>query len=582
MQGMSLQTKFLLGTVGLVVLLGLAVIFAVQTILSQKLKAEVQKRGLSIARDIGRQSVDPILTENTVDLRLLVADFKSREKDIAYIFILNPQGEVLAHTFEAGFPLDLKEVNRVRSGETYRIQPLVTERGPILDIAVAVLNSGAGIAHVGISAESVEKGVADIIHLIIGIIIAVSAMGSGAAIYLAIKFTEPIVELAEVAKEVGGGGLKRKVHVRTKDEIGKLATAFNRMIEDLHRTTLSFRSVVQSSHDAIILADSDGNIILWNKGAQTIFGYEEKEVLGKPLALLMPERYRAAHQKEMERSRSAGDYRLVGSRAELHGLRKDGSQFPLEISLATWKTEDQTFFGGIIRDTTERKQAEKIQREFSRCSLRLQEEERRAIARELHDGVNQILSAARFHLSTVERAETPPRGKYLKEIENIRALLDEAIQEIRRISRRLRPSVLDDLGLVPAVRSFCTKFSKRTSIDVVLDCSRFSQPLSLDLETTLYRIIQEALHNVEEHAQTADVEIRLWQKDAFVFAEITDSGRGFDVVSTLRTSRGTGVCNMRERAAMMGGSLTLDSALDQGTKISIEIPLHLEEDCTNG
>ena len=577
-----MQTKFLLGTVGLVVLLGLAVIFAVQTILSQKLKAEVQKRGLSIARDIGRQSVDPILTENTVDLRLLVADFKSREKDIAYIFILNPQGEVLAHTFEAGFPLDLKEVNRVRSGETYRIQPLVTERGPILDVAVAVLNGGAGIAHVGISAESVEKGVADIIHLIIGIIIAVSAMGSGAAIYLAIKFTEPIVELAEVAKEVGGGGLKRKVHVRTKDEIGKLATAFNRMIEDLHRTTLSFRSVVQSSHDAIILADSDGNIILWNKGAQTIFGYEEKEVLGKPLALLMPERYRAAHQKEMERSRSAGDYRLVGSRAELHGLRKDGSQFPLEISLATWKTEDQTFFGGIIRDTTERKQAEKIQREFSRCSLRLQEEERRAIARELHDGVNQILSAARFHLSTVERAETPPRGKYLKEIENIRALLDEAIQEIRRISRRLRPSVLDDLGLVPAVRSFCTKFSKRTSIDVVLDCSRFSQPLSLDLETTLYRIIQEALHNVEEHAQTADVEIRLWQKDAFVFAEITDSGRGFDVVSTLRTSRGTGVCNMRERAAMMGGSLTLDSALDQGTKISIEIPLHLEEDCTNG
>ncbi len=126
--------------------------------------------------------------------------------------------------------------------------------------------------------------------------------------------------------------------------------------EVFERTKLA--AIVLSSQDAIVSADGNGIIISWNKGAQHLFGYEEAEALGKPLQLLMPERYRNAHHKGMERLLSTGESRVIGKPVELHGLRKDGSEFPLELSLSTWRVDQRTFFSAIIRNTTERKRAE--------------------------------------------------------------------------------------------------------------------------------------------------------------------------------------------------------------------------------
>ncbi len=123
-----------------------------------------------------------------------------------------------------------------------------------------------------------------------------------------------------------------------------------------------FRSVVESAQDAIVLSDGRGKIISWNRGARKMFGYEEKEVLGQPLSILMPERYREVHQKEMERTISKGEFRYAGKTIELHGLKKDGSDLPLEISCNTWSTEDGRFYCGIIRDITERKRAQEATR----------------------------------------------------------------------------------------------------------------------------------------------------------------------------------------------------------------------------
>ncbi len=140
-------------------------------------------------------------------------------------------------------------------------------------------------------------------------------------------------------------------------------TEQKQMEKTLRESEMRFRSVVQSAIDAIILANSDGNVISWNRGAQTIFGHEEKEVLGKSLTILMPERYRAAHLRGLERVRSTGESSYLGKISELHGLRKDGSEFPLELSRAAWKAGDEMFYGGIIRDITERKSSEEALRE---------------------------------------------------------------------------------------------------------------------------------------------------------------------------------------------------------------------------
>lgn len=128
---------------------------------------------------------------------------------------------------------------------------------------------------------------------------------------------------------------------------------------DTHDVLQSFATVlVETAPDAIVLADSRGIIILWNNAAQTLFGYAEQEMVGQPLTCLMPARYRDAHQKGLARVRSSGHSRLAGKAVELHGLRKEGTEFPLELSLGTWQSNGRVYFSGIIRDITERKRAE--------------------------------------------------------------------------------------------------------------------------------------------------------------------------------------------------------------------------------
>ncbi len=142
----------------------------------------------------------------------------------------------------------------------------------------------------------------------------------------------------------------------------------------LERSEKRFRSVVQAASDAIISTDSSGNIISWNRGAQAIFGYSEEEVLGKLLIILMPERYRDDYLRNLVQARSIRESKNIGRTFESHGLRKDGSEFPLELSIASWRTEEGIFYTGIVRDITERKQAEEaLHRARDELELRVQE-----------------------------------------------------------------------------------------------------------------------------------------------------------------------------------------------------------------
>src|ERR1700693_1645463 len=155
--------------------------------------------------------------------------------------------------------------------------------------------------------------------------------------------------------------LEKRVRERTADlQESHLETIFTieKSKKALIESELKFRSLVESASEAIILANSSGEIIFWNKGAQMIFGYTEGEIMGKPLVVLLPERYRDGHQKSLKRLQETGDSRLKGKTVEMEGLRKEGEEFSLEISMATWKTEKERFYSGIIRDITVRKKAE--------------------------------------------------------------------------------------------------------------------------------------------------------------------------------------------------------------------------------
>jgi two-component system NtrC family sensor kinase len=183
---------------------------------------------------------------------------------------------------------------------------------------------------------------------------------------------QPLLDsfVAQAAAAIRNARLFAEIQERTTHLAHLNAELQNEIVERqraedaLRASEVRFRSLVQSANDAIVLADSQGRIIAWNQGAQNIFGYAEAEVLGQPLTFLMPARYLEVHRRGMERLQATGQPRLVGKTVEFHGLRKDGSEFPLEMSLAVWRAGDSTFSSGIIRDITERQQAmEQLQRQ---------------------------------------------------------------------------------------------------------------------------------------------------------------------------------------------------------------------------
>ena len=209
---------------------------------------------------------------------------------------------------------------------------------------------------------------------------------------------------------------------------------------------------------------------------------------------------------------------------------------------------------------------------FSRRTVQLQEEERRRVARELHDGVNQLLAVVGFGLESIEKKLLQRDARTLQEIDKTKHLLDEVIQEVRHISYNLRPSILDVLGLMAAVRSLCDEFANRTKIRVEMEPAIFPENIPKELEITVYRILQEALNNIEKHAEATLVKLHFVQENNHIAVIISDNGKGFDVFLREGESRGAGLNNMKERAALADGMLKLRSIPHSGTEVLLELP----------
>lgn len=239
MRAISLRTKFLAIIIGLILLLGLSVIFLVSSKLSEKLSTELNRRGLFITKSIAEACVAPLLNDNIFKLQMTLNGFERSGEDIEYVFVLDKKGRVLAHTFGERFPIDLKEVNPVSPEQPYNIQPLITEKGRMIDFAVPILNGEMGVVHLGISEEPIRKSIANTIMLILGTITAVLVLGCSVAFMITKVITKPISDLVQETEIVSSGNLEYTVPVSTKDEIGCLALTFNKMAEKLYKTTVS-------------------------------------------------------------------------------------------------------------------------------------------------------------------------------------------------------------------------------------------------------------------------------------------------------------------------------------------------------
>lgn len=209
-------------------------------------------------------------------------------------------------------------------------------------------------------------------------------------------------------------------------------------------------------------------------------------------------------------------------------------------------------------------------RQLSQRLMKVQEAERRHIARELHDQIGQELTALKLVLATGARGQTGTQPAYLEEA---MTLLDELMIRVRDLSLDLRPSILDDLGLLPALLWHFERYTAQTGVRVKLGHSGLERRFHSATETAAYRIIQEALTNVARHAEVAEVTVRVWVEEDRLGVQIEDQGKGFDPGAALASGASGGLRGMRERAGLMGGRLEIESSPGAGTRLIAELPL---------
>jgi PAS domain S-box-containing protein len=211
--------------------------------------------------------------------------------------------------------------------------------------------------------------------------------------------------------------------------ISSLNEARNRAEERLRESEARYRIVAESANDAIVSADSEGRIISWNGAAQRMFLFTEDEVFGQPLTMIIPERYRQAHEQGWERYRRTGIHHIMGRAVELHGLRKDGSEFPLELSLSSWETERGELLSAIIRDITERKRNEEALRAFSE-SLKKSDELKSALLASVSHDLRSPLTSMRAAADSLLDRELNLDQATLHELHLI---VGEGVSRLRRL-----------------------------------------------------------------------------------------------------------------------------------------------------
>jgi len=345
------------------------------------------------------------------------------------------------------------------------------------------------------------------------------------------------------------------------------------LFEQIRESEERYRELFENAKDAIYVHDLDGTYIKINRAAEELSGYSREEIVGHKFTEFVAEEHIHCVQESFCAKFGESDETSY----EVDVIAKDGRRVPVEVSSrAIYENGVLVGVQGMARDITERKLAQDALQMFSRQLIEAQEDERRRISRELHDQIGQILTAVKMNLYTVQQfCKASEAGSYVKD--NIEAV-DEALRLVRDLSVELRPSVLDDLGLVSALRWYADRYSRRTgvTVEVKIKLPDHNERFSRELETTCFRIAQEALTNITRHSRATQGQVRLAREGDSLVLTVKDNGVGFDIQSLHKRSPRVatlGLVSMQERAHAAGGTLKIDSAISKGTKITFTVPL---------
>jgi PAS domain S-box-containing protein len=361
-----------------------------------------------------------------------------------------------------------------------------------------------------------------------------------------------------------------------------------RYVEELRDAEARTRSIVDTAADGIVTFDEKGVIESANASAARLFDADSTTLIGQDAARFVPHLAQDTPRADgLNVVSSAENPDGMGVHRETVGRRADATTFPLELAVSEFGLGGTRMFTAIIRDVTERKRAEEERnqlyeqlaerehrlQELIRRLLLAQEEERRRVAYEVHDGVAQLAAAAQLHLEAFASHVRPRTPEARQELASVQAMVQQTVREVRRVIAGLRPTVLDDFGLAAAIRLEIEAL-RNEGWQITYDEALCSERLPSEVETALYRVAQEALRNVRKHAGSTRVHVSLRRQTHLVQLEVRDWGRGFGLnghVGRDRPGEHVGIPGMQERVALLGGRCIVRSKEGAGTRVMVEV-----------
>ena len=357
------------------------------------------------------------------------------------------------------------------------------------------------------------------------------------------ELREPDAQLLDTMRAIGS-------------QVGQFV-ARRRAEEDVRARESRLRAMLESALDAVVTMDDRGRVLDWNHAAETTFGYSADEAVGADMGeLIVPPSLRDRHRHGLARYVATGDASILDRRIELVAMRKDGTEFPVELTITRIRVPGPPTFTGYLRDITDRKRSEQQLRASRARLVEVADAERVRVQRNLHDGAQQRLTAVLLALGRLR--ESPER----------RALLDAAIDELaagldelRTLAAGLHPAVLSERGLAAAVEALALRAPISVAVEEV------PPRLPPQVEAAAYYVVAEALANVQKHAGASRVTVRARVLEGRLVVEVHDDGVGG------ADEDGTGVRGLADRVEALGGTLALTSPLGEGTRVRAEIPV---------
>lgn len=339
-----------------------------------------------------------------------------------------------------------------------------------------------------------------------------------------------------------------------------------------------FATIFQLSPVAMVISALESRRILdVNNSFLRFAGYSRAEIVG------MPAKRVELWADAVERERING---LLQAHGAVHNIEvrmriATGQQRDVLLSIDSLQLDGQRCLISSLYDISERKRSElalqdttQQMKDLSRRLVAIQEAERRNVARELHDEIGQMLTGLNLML---EAGGTFSHAALLARLHEAQTLVTDLTTRVRRLSLDLRPSMLDDLGLLPTLLWHFERYTAQTQVRVAFKHRGLDASLDPLIAVAVYRVVQEALTNVARHAQVGEAAVAVWTQGGLVVLSIEDRGVGFDFEAALAARRSNGMTSMRERVALLDGQLFVDTAVGQGTRILVELPLHRPE-----